>query len=97
MPGIGGNQAHAHTMRGIGTGIKILREKLGLRTQPAAHAGSKVRKAFRRHGLIDLAPPDIGADIGVFHHELILHGTAGMGAGHGNKGAVGGKPAFITA
>ena len=84
-------------MRGVGPGIKILREKLGLRAQPAAYAGGKVRKAFRRHGLVDLAPPDIGAHIGVFHHEFILHGTAGVGAGHGNKSAISGKPAFIAA
>ena len=55
---------------------------------------AQAAELLRRHRLVDLAPPDLVVDLGVVDHELVLHGAAGVHAGHRHEGAIGGQPAL---
>ena len=71
-------------------GKQFLPLKIGL------NAGFQAGEPFRRHLLVDVAPPYILGNRRFIDHELVPRGAAGVLPGLHHEGAVGRQPALVT-
>ncbi len=96
VPSLGGDQADAEAVGGIGAGVEVLGVEV-LPLQVGEHPPPQRREPLGSEALIDPAPRDLAGDLGVIDHELVLRGAPGVHAGLDDERAVLGEAALAAA